>query len=425
MFACLFGRSPQLAALAAQFSPLVETVDADTVVFSIAGLGRLFGDTNQIVSEISRRGDEMKITANLAVAVNPAAAILAARHLRGVTTIARGQEPKILGALPVEALPADPALLVTLERWGIATLGDLAAIPEIGIVERLGEAGARLRRLALGQETRILAAATAPKAYTARQELDHPAALLEPLLFIISAQLHELTQQLQQQGRAAGRVTVTLELDDNHNDNNDGRGEFTCTIDLPIAMRDPKALLKQVQLSLEAHPPQAATIAVRLTIDPASPRIVQGGLFTPAAPEPEKLQTLLARLRALAGEANVGSPEILNTHRPDAHRIRACAFEPSPAEPAPTTEPPLHLALRYFRPPLAARVTVHAGLPQHIFSDRISGIVVQAAGPWRTSGEWWAETAWDRDEWDVVLQDRAIYRLYVAADRWFLDGSYD
>ena len=55
MFACLFGRSPHLAALAAQFSPLVETVDPDTIVFSIAGLGRLFGDTNQIVSEISRR----------------------------------------------------------------------------------------------------------------------------------------------------------------------------------------------------------------------------------------------------------------------------------------------------------------------------------------------------------------------------------
>ncbi|MEP6538622.1 MAG: hypothetical protein ABJF23_25005 [Bryobacteraceae bacterium] len=71
MFACLFGRSAQLGELAAQFSPLVETVDADTVVFSIAGLGRLFGDTNQIVSEISRRGHEMKIVANLAVAVNP------------------------------------------------------------------------------------------------------------------------------------------------------------------------------------------------------------------------------------------------------------------------------------------------------------------------------------------------------------------
>ena len=421
MFACLFGRSQHLAALAAQFSPLVETVDPDTVVFSIAGLGRLFGDTNQIVSEISRRGDEMKITANLAIAANPAAAILAARHLPGVTTIARGQEPKILGALPVAALPTDPALLDTLERWGINTLGDLAALPEIGIIERLGEAGARLRRLALGRETRILAASTAPKTYTARHELDHPAALLEPLLFIISAQLHELTQQLQQQGRAAGRVIVTLELDDNDN------GEFTCTLDLPIAMRDPKALLKQVQLSLEAHPPQAATIAVRLTIDPAAPRIMQIGLFTPAAPEPEKLQTLLARLRALAGEANVGSPEILNTHRPDAHRIRACAFEPSPAEPSTIAaeQPLLHLAFRYFRPPLAARVTLHAGLPQHILSDRISGVVIQAAGPWRTSGEWWAETAWDRDEWDVLLQDRAIYRLYQAANRWFLDGSYD
>ena len=70
MFACLFGRSAQLGELAAQFSPLVETVDADTVVFSISGLGRLFGDTNQIVSEISRRGHEMKIVANLAVVLH-------------------------------------------------------------------------------------------------------------------------------------------------------------------------------------------------------------------------------------------------------------------------------------------------------------------------------------------------------------------
>jgi protein ImuB len=64
-------------------------------------------------------------------------------------------------------------------------------------------------------------------------------------------------------------------------------------------------------------------------------------------------------------------------------------------------------------------------LPKRILSDRVSGIVVQAAGPWRTSGEWWTDTAWDRDEWDVVLEDSAIYRLYVAADQWFLDGSYD
>jgi protein ImuB len=418
VFACLFGPSAHLKELAGQFSPLVETVADDTVVFSIAGLGRLFGDTNQIASEISRRGAEMNITANLAIAANPAAAILAARHLPGVTTIARGREPEILGALPVAALPADLDLLVTLERWGIGTLAELAALPEIGIVERFGEAGARLRRLALGQETRILDAAPPPKTYTARHELDHAAGLLEPLLFIVSSQLHDLTQQLHQNGQAAGRVTVTLELD--------GGGEFTRVIELPVAMRDPKALLKQVQLSLEAHPPEAETIAIRLTLDPVDPRIVQGGLFMPAAPEPEKLQTLLARLRALAGEDHVGSPEILNSHRPDAHRLRDCAFEPSAAESCgPADERPLCLALRYFRPPLAARVTVHAGLPKRILSDRVSGIVVQAAGPWRTSGEWWTDTAWDRDEWDVVLEDSAIYRLYVAADQWFLDGSYD
>ena len=43
---------------------------------------------------------------------------------------------------------------------GIRTLGDLAALPEIGLAERLGEAGCRLRRLALRQSTDLLDALT-------------------------------------------------------------------------------------------------------------------------------------------------------------------------------------------------------------------------------------------------------------------------
>lgn len=49
-------------------------------------------------------------------------------------------------------------------RWtngGIRTLGDLAALPQIGLAERLAEAGCRLRRLALMQSTDLLDALTA------------------------------------------------------------------------------------------------------------------------------------------------------------------------------------------------------------------------------------------------------------------------
>ena len=58
------------------------------------------------------------------------------------------------------------------------------------------------------------------------------------------------------------------------------------------------------------------------------------------------------------------------------------------------------------------------------------------AAPWKKSGEWWrVETprgqagmpGWDRDEWDVNLDDQVIYRVMRdrASDRWFVEGYWD
>lgn len=414
MFACLFGSSPNLAELAREFSPLVELVTAEAVVFSIIGLNRLIGDAHQIASEISRRGAEMGLVANLAIASNPSAAMIVARNITGVTIIPAGQEAHVLAPLPVEALSVSVELSLTLLRWGIHTLGELAELPEIGLVERLGEEGSRLRRLALGQGDLLLDIRPSAPEYIMRQEFDDPVELLEPLLFVMSAQLHELTRKLDHDGQSTNRITVTLTLESS---------TFQRIIELPFPMRDALALLKQIQFSLEANPPPASMIAVEIMLNPVAPRILQSGLFLPAAPEPEKLHTLLSRLKALAGEDRVGSPEILNTHRPDAYRFRSCAFEPSTLKDS--ARPNLRLAIRYFRPPLMARIIVHEGRLRRLLSERVSGDIVQSAGPWRTSGDWWTATAWNRDEWDVVLEDRAVYRVYLSAKQWFLDGSYD
>lgn len=415
MYACLYGHSPRLTELAQRFSPLVEPMGSEAVVFSIAGLERLIGDERQIASEISRQGAQLGITANLAIAANPSAAALAARNISGVTIIPPGQEGEALASLPIAVLPATPELATTFFRWGIRTLGELAALPEIGLAERLGIEGSRLRRLALGQGDLILEIARPPNDYTIRQEFDDPIELLEPLLFLVSGQLHELTGRLERNGQATNRITVDLTLE---------RGDLRRELALPIPMRDARALLKQVHLALEADPPQAPILAVRVTLDPVEPRVSQNGLFLPTAPEPEKLQTLLTRLRALLGEDRVGSPITLNTHRPDAYRLRPCAFEPS-APNGPRREE-RRLAFRCFRPPLIARVTLRDNRLRRIASERVSGEIVQAAGPWRTSGDWWtSRMAWHRDEWDIVLEDRAVYRIYYTCGQWFLEGSYD
>jgi protein ImuB len=83
------------------------------------------------------------------------------------------------------------------------------------------------------------------------------------------------------------------------------------------------------------------------------------------------------------------------------------------------------LALRLFRPALPARVTIASHGPSYIAAQNIRGKVIDLAGPWRTSGDWWTLDPWLRDEWDLSLSDGALYRVYCEPRGWFVEGSYD
>ena len=87
--------------------------------------------------------------------------------------------------------------------------------------------------------------------------------------------------------------------------------------------------------------------------------------------------------------------------------------------------------LRRRRVPPAIRVSVEHGRPVYIAASKRlmpQGAVVQAAGPWRTSGGWWGgPVGWNRDEWDVALSSGAVCRIFQdrTTGRWFLEGTYD
>jgi protein ImuB len=187
-------------------------------------------------------------------------------------------------------------------------------------------------------------------------------------------------------------------------------------------------MLKLLQFDLEAHAPGAPVIAVALSVTPVEPRIIQNGLYTPLAPEPEKLELTLAKIRSMVGGQNAGSPELLDTHRPGAWRMRAvgsCQLSVVSCQSSVIRKQ--RIAFRRFSPPLRARVEVDDNRPKRIFAQRVYGKVLQVAGPWRSSGDWWTGDAWDRDEWDVALNDGGIYRLFVQRpiESWFVEGAYD
>ncbi|MCP5113264.1 MAG: hypothetical protein GY953_20730 [bacterium] len=351
------------------------------------------------------------------MAPKPDTAILAARCLPGVTLIAPGEEAVRLGVIPLDRVPMEEQLLDTLQSWGLKTLDDVGELPPIGLAERLGEEGVRLYQLARGQNERPLELAPPATSYTEEIELGYEAEQLEPLLFLLARLLTELCQRLVSHSMATNRLTLELSLRDEE--------PHRRVLELPIPQNNAQTLLKLLQLDLEAHPPLAAVTAMRLTVNPVEPRHDQGGLFLPEAPAPEKLQITLARIENLVGEENVGSPSLLDTHRPDAFRMRT--FAPPRPEPSAPRGQDVSLSLWLFRPSLPAEVRIKMHTPNYVAASGVRGGVRRATGPWRNSGDWWRETAWARDEWDVALTDGGLYRIFLdtRAEEWFVEGVYD
>jgi protein ImuB len=410
------------------FSPRAENIQSefnDTVVLDIAGCGKLLGSPEQIAKSLQEHAAKLGFASHIAVAGNLEAAILAARGFAGSTVIPGGEEAPRLSVLPVSTLQTAPEVLETLARWGIRTLGQFAALPDVAVVERLGQEGRRLQILARGADPRPLIAKESKLLFEEMVELEYPAELLEQLLFVLNRMLEQLCARLAMRALATNEIKLTLVLEKVHSAQKQN-GIYMRSLRLPIPSQDSKVFLKLFHLDLQAVPPCAPILSVKLVAEPARPRAAQEGLFLPRSPEPERLEITLARIRNMVGESRVGSPALLDTHSPNAFRMdRFLAREASIALNSTEAERPRTM-LRMFRPPTAAHVELMNRVPSRISSPMVCGDVLGTAGPWRTTGNWWSETGWACDEWDVLLST-VLCRIYqeLRTGQWFIQGIYD
>jgi protein ImuB len=464
---------------AQSFSPEVEDTLPGTVLLNLAGLEPLLGPLPKIARDLTQRVSRMGLEANIAVAANPDAALLAVRGFPGVTLIPEGREAERLGDLPVEVLlesfsssfsfDVEQAArwVETFDRWGIRTLRALAALPEVPVSERLGQQGIRLQKLARGAASRNLRVLEPRLIFAESVELEYPIVLLEPLAFLLNRMLEQVCVRLRARAQAVQELHLNLELAATQsNVCASSTRTFTRTLRLPTPMLDAKVFLKLLQLDLQAHPPGAPIVKIHLSADPARPRALQSGLFQPVFPEPEKLELTLARIAGIVGEGRVGSVELLDAHREGAFAVRHFApVEPEVEHEAKQSgnrkknismqendsvsslEEKLDedakenakeqmsavIALRLFRPPLGASVTLREAKPVRmrcLEREDLAGEIVWTAGPWRSSGDWSEQEGWSREEWDIAVPAETglvLYRLVqdkLSGD-WFIEGTYD
>ena len=432
-------------------SPLIEqprkgsAVDfCDAVVLDLAGCEKLFGSPEQIAHHLQRIVAAVGLQPNVAIAGNPEPALSVARGFSGVSLIPPGEEAGILGALALSSLGLPAEMLETLHRWGIRTYAKFAALPEIAVTERFGQEGKRWHQLSQGGNPKPFLPKQFPDQFEESMDLEFSVDLLEPLLFILNRLLEQLCLRLRMHVLATTELKITLTLEPENL--SDQPPLHIRNLRLPVPVNESKFLLKLLQLDLQAHPPGAPVTAIHIQAIPTRPRTRQMGLFLPLAPEPEALEVTLARIQSVVGEGRAGAPVLLDSHRPNVFEqqrfvLSEASLACRPAEHSPKA------ALRLYRPPLPATVQLQHDQPHSIYFDYARKPILAFAGPFRSTGEWWSETPWARDDWDVLLplalpkyqnnrpfhgttaqpQETAVYRIYrdLLSNHWFVEGIYD
>ena len=415
-----------LVEAAGAFTPRVEVQPvagaAFVMVLDMTGTTRISGPTRQAISSIVQAMTSLRFFVQCAASANLDTAICLAPFARKAPTIVpAGHEGKLLRELPLSALRLTAGQAETLALWGLRTVGELALLPEVDLVVRLGAEGRRLSLLARGEQPHLLVPeepAVALKEYIA---FDSPVELLDSLLFVLGPMLDQLLARAHNRSYALASVTVNLGLD--------GGGEHQRTIKpaLPVAQRE--VLLRLLQLDLHAHPPPAGVVSVLVEAEPGHRSKVQAGLFAPPLPEPMRLDVTLARVAALVGEGRVGRARLLDAHRPDSFAMERFAIPTdAPHTPMRTQHA---VALRRCRPPVALVVRTQGQRPTAFPFHGKLYTVQEAYGPWRKSGEWWSSEVWSREEWDVCAKAGEDDTLLCVLTHdllhsdWHLEAMYD
>jgi protein ImuB len=409
-------------------SPLVDDTAEGTAYVEMRGCDGMANDWIARAHDVLAHFD---LPVRVAVGPNKFTA-RAATYVRDGCICAPDEAAQLLAPLPLEALDVETAVVERLHLLGIGTLGELARLPHGPFVRRFGARAARWHEYARG----IDPSPFRPRPYALQIEAaafgEGSAAQEEQVYFALRVLAERVCGDLSRAGKAVALLRTAFECE-----NGDMR-EVDAGFAQPTA--DPRTILDILRAKLEGLTFDAPITGLRLQ----ALRLEECGslttLFADTQPDPQALAIALARLQAVgdaqahqAHQAHVRPAHLLESRYTTApfchgdlalcHGERAplgAPVEPRPSSVRSTRDEGTHSPQLRMLPVREVAVELRGNTPARVDARP----VVNCAGPWRVDDSWF-ETPVMRDEYDVLLDDGMLCRIYRQGEQWYLRGAYD
>ncbi len=309
-----------LLQIALAHSPRVEETGTGCVYLDASGLQALFGDEPHLAERLRAAAAARGLAIRVGIAASRIGALAAARLGSGTTVVGSGGDAATLAAAPLSLVALSDDLTTRLARWGLRTLGELAALPTAGLFERAGAEGVQAQRLARGEDPRPLASWRPAPAFEESVECEWGLETLEPVVERLGEMAARVCGRLGARGLAADGFewVCRLAAGPAH------EGALTPAVPLTEAT----AVTGLLRLALEARPPRGIVLGLTLRARPVRMAPAQESLTDPSRPSPRFLAATMNRLVALVGSDRIGAPALLDSHRPDA--VGLGPYSPSP-----------------------------------------------------------------------------------------------
>lgn len=277
-------QSARLVQALQRVSPVIEAAGEGLVFVGMDGLAPLYGPPHRQLRVVRRAAarafpelaDVAEVRLGWAVGKFTAWVAANAALPDEPMIVGEGEERAFLGLHPVSLLPIPPVIIERLKRLGIATLAQIAALPEAALISQFGRVGKRAWRCASGRAMRYVRAPAPERRIAVALEFPEPVAVVGLLGRAVDRLVGRALARLERGGRSVKAVKMAALLEQG--------GSWSTT----VLLKEPTAKVERIagplRHRLEQDPPAGAVCRLRLAFTAFGPIALERQLFERDAP---------------------------------------------------------------------------------------------------------------------------------------------